>query len=130
MAYEVRRFAVSTPAGTLATAPAVTELAMPARIARRLSVRFPPGSRGQLGVRVTSGGQAVIPVDAGTWIVGEDETIALDLQGYLESGAWELTSYNVGQYAHSVYLTFEVDPPQLVASPLGQPIAGPLDLGT
>lgn len=128
MAYEVRRYAISTPAGTTAAAPLVTSLAMPTRIARRLSLRFPPGSRGQLGVRLTMGGQAVIPVDAASWFVGEDETVILDLQGYPESGAWQLTSYNVGQYAHQAILTFEVDPPQLAASPLGAPIAGPLDL--
>lgn len=126
MAYEVRRYSVSIPAGTTAAAPQRTALAMPARIVRRLSVRFPPGPQGQVGVQVGSGGVQVIPWDTGTWLIGDNETLAFDLYGQLESGAWQLIAYNTGAYAHSVYLTFELDPPQLVGRGSGSGSAGPL----
>lgn len=113
MSYEVRRFPVSIPAGTAQAAPQITSLAMPARLVRRVSIRFPPGPQGQVGVQLGSGGVQIIPWNTGQWLIGNDETIPFDLYGQIESGAWQLIAYNVGAYAHSVYVTFEVDPPQL-----------------
>ena len=113
MAAEVRRFTVTVPAGTLQAAPQLTAMTMPARIVRRITVRFPPGCQGQVGVALGSGGVQVIPWNGGQYLIGTDESIPFDLYDQLESGAWQLIAYNTGAYAHSVYVTFEVDPPQL-----------------
>lgn len=124
MAYELRQFTATIPAGTPQAAPVTISLAMPARIVRRVRARIPPGPAGLMGWALASSGVPIIPWNAGAWIVAEDEELTWDLSGQIESGAWQLLGYNTGVYAHSVYLVFEVDPPQLVAAGTG--VAGPL----
>lgn len=113
MAREIRQFSVSVPAGTAIAAPQLTALVMPARIVRRVRVRIPKGPNGQLGFALASSGVPIIPWNTGTWFVADDEIFTWDLDGQIDSGAWQLRAYNVGAYAHTVYLTFELDPPQL-----------------
>ena len=115
MSYEVREFQVTVPAGTTQAAPQVTALTMPARVIDRVRVRVPPGPRGTVGWALGSGGQPVLPWNAGAWIVADDEHIDWALQGQIDSGAWQLIAYNTGTYAHTLYITFLVDPPQLVS---------------
>lgn len=123
MAQEVRSFAPLIPAGTLATAPLVTSLAMPPRIVRRLRVRVPPGPAGSVGFALTSGGARVVPAGQGTWIVADDEIFDWELVETIESGAWQLTAYNTGRWDHTLYLTFELDPPgRALQSPLFSPL--------
>jgi hypothetical protein len=120
MAQLVRTFAVTTPAGTLASAPLVTSLAMPARLVRTLRIRVPPGPAGQLGIALVSGGQQMLPEAAGTYLVMDDEAVEWPLDGQLETGAWQLRSYNTGRWDHTVYLTFLLDPlPARGGSPVG-----------
>lgn len=108
MSAEVRQFQVTTPAGTLASAPLTTSLAMPARIVEHLRIRVPPGPRGNLGFAVAMAGVPVIPVNVGTWIIADDERFDWDLENLPDSGAWQLLSYNVGKLPHSVFLTFSL----------------------
>lgn len=120
MARLVRTFAVTTPAGTLATAPLVTSLAMPARLVRALRIRVPPGPAGQLGLALVSGGQWMIPENRDTYLVMDNESVEWPLDGQLETGAWQLRSYNTGRWDHTVYLTFLLDPlPVRSGSPVG-----------
>lgn len=113
MAQEVRSFTVSIPAGTLSTAPQVTDLSMPARLVREVRVRIPPGPAGTVGFALAASGVAVVPWNAGQWLVGNDETIVLPLADQITSGAWQLRAYNVGVFAHTLYVTFLLDIPQL-----------------
>ena len=139
MAREIREYTVTITAGTTQAAPSLTPLTMPARIVRRVRARIPPGPNGFMGWALASGGVPVIPWNAGAWIVGNDEVLEWDLEGQISSGAWQLRGYNTGRYDHSVYLVFELDPPQLVGtatftSPLdltgsgGDVIAAPIDM--
>lgn len=128
MAYEVRRFAPSIPAGTAIAAPVTVAMTMPARLVRRVSIRFPPGPSGQVGVQLASSGVQIVPWDKGTFLVGENETLTFDLFGQIESGAWQLIGYNLGAFAHQVYVTFEVDPPQLAGKAGGGAVVLPLTI--
>jgi hypothetical protein len=109
MAAEIQSFQVSVPAGTPIVSPVTTALTMPARIVRAVQITVPPGPQGSLGFALSVAGQNVIPVNAGQWIVTDDEKITWDLSGYITTGAWALTAYNTGSYAHSVYLRFLCD---------------------
>lgn len=113
MADEVRTFTVSIPAGTLSTAPQVTDLTMPARIVTEVRVRVPPGPAGTVGFALAAAGVSIIPWNAGAWLVANDETVTLPLANQLTSGAWQLRAYNVGVFAHALYVTFLLDLPQL-----------------
>lgn len=127
MAREVRNYAVTIPAGTAIAAPLATDLPMPARIARSVRVRIPPGPSGQVGWALASSGVAILPWGPGQWIVGDNEVIEWPLDGQLDSGAWQLIGYNLGVYAHTLYVTFQLDPPGGPGS-LGS-LAPPLVIG-
>lgn len=124
--YEVRHFPVTISPGTPIATPATFPLTMPARIVRRVTVRFPPGPFGQVGVQVGLAGVQAIPWGTGQWLIGDDQAFPFDVAGMPDSGAWQAFAYNVGAYSHTVYVTFEVDPPQLVADQAGALTLAPL----
>lgn len=112
MAAEVRNFAVTIPAGTLVSAPATIALTMPPRIVLGVNVRVPPGPRGEVGWALAAAGVAVLPWNAGAWIVTDDESIDWPLSQQIDSGAWQLIAYNTGVFPHTLYVTFMLDLPQ------------------
>lgn len=112
MPSEFRQFTVSVAPGTTQAVPQLTNLTMPARIVRRVRVRIPRGPNGLMGFALASSGVPIIPWNSGAWVVADDEVFTWELENQIDSGAWQLRAYNTGAYAHSVYLTFEVDPPQ------------------
>ena len=116
MAVEIQKFQATIPAGTPASNPLVSNMGMPARIVRRITVLVPPGPSGLVGFRLGSGGQQIIPITTGQWVIADDELLTWDVQGQIESGAWQLIAYNTGSNPHTLYVTFEVDPPQLAQS--------------
>ena len=110
MAAEIRSFAPSVPAGTLATAPVSLPLTMPDRIVQRIRIRVPPGPRGLMGFALTVSGGVIIPWGPAQWIIADDEIMEWDLTDYPTTGAWALLAYNTGQVAHTVYLQFSLYP--------------------
>lgn len=126
MAREVRNFAVTVPAGTAIASPQLTALDMPARIVRGVRIRIPPGPAGTVGFALASGGVPVLPWGSGQWIVGDNEAIEWDLEGQITSGSWQLRAYNTGVYAHTLYVTFRLDP--LPGTVAGSGLPAPLEL--
>lgn len=110
MAAELYRFSVTIPAGTAIATPQVTPLTMPSRIVSRVVVRVPPGPRGTVGFAFSSGGVQMIPNNEGAWVVADDEKISWDLAGQIDTGAWQLTAYNLGAFNHTLEIRFECDP--------------------
>lgn len=111
MAQEIREFAVLIPAGTPKSAPQTVSIAFPERTVRTITYRVPPGPSGLMGWALTSAGAPVIPIQPSTYIVTDNQTDTWELDGYLDSGNWQLTGYNTGLYPHTVYLTFQLDIP-------------------
>lgn len=109
MAREVYRFSVRVPAGTLQSAPQVTQLSIPVREVRSVEVTVPPGPHGLVGFQFTSGSGQVLPVNAGQFIVMDGRTRRWDLNDYMTSGAWALTAYNTGVNDHTLEIAFECD---------------------
>lgn len=109
MGQEWREFAVTVPAGTLKSAPLVTDVSFPARTVLSVSWRVPPGPSGLMGWALTSAGTPVVPIQPDTYIVTDNQADTWPLAGYLDSGNWQVTAYNTGLYDHVVYLTFELD---------------------
>lgn len=121
MAQEIREFAVTVPAGTAKATPLVTNISFPEREVIAVSYRVPPGPSGLMGWALTSAGTPVIPIQPGTYIVTNDQSATWELEGYLDSGNWQVTAYNTGLYPHTVYLTFQLDLPGTVATPAQPP---------
>ena len=109
MAREVYRFAVTIPAGTAQASPQVSALTMPGRVISRLLVIVPRGPRGLVGFRLTSGGEQMLPINKGSWVVVDGERLEYDLTDYITTGAWQLTAYNTGGFAHTLELEFHAD---------------------
>lgn len=109
MVAEIRTAQVTIPANTAQAAPMVTATPFPSRIVSWIEVIFPPGPRGNVGIALTMNGDAVIPLVAGTWLVADNDKTHWDVAGYPDSGAWQLTAYNTGQYDHTIYLRWGLD---------------------
>jgi hypothetical protein len=106
MASEVWTFAVAIPPGTLASAPQLTDMAMPPRVVQTVEMRIPPGPRGQVGFALAAAGRQMIPSKDGQWIIGDDDRLSWPLDDQITSGAWQCRAYNVGQFAHTIYFRF------------------------
>jgi hypothetical protein len=111
VAQEIREFAVLIPAGTPKSAPLTVSIAFPERKVTAITWRVPPGPSGLMGWALTSAGTPVIPIQQHTYIVTDNQTDTWYLDGYLDSGNWQVTAYNTGLYDHTVYLTFLLDLP-------------------
>ncbi len=110
MAQEIRSFTVTTNTGVLKTAPQLTNINFPTRVVRELEIRIPPGPRGELGFAIAFSGIAIIPANAGEFIVTDDEVLPWALgEDYPDSGAWQILTYNTGDYPHTVQVRFMLD---------------------
>lgn len=121
MAQEIREFAVLVPAGTSQAAPLTVDVSFPERVVTSVSWRVPPGPSGLMGWALTSAGAPVIPITPGTYLVADDQSDTWPLQGYLDSGNWQVTCYNTGAYPHTLYLTFLLDLPTAAPIPVPPP---------
>jgi hypothetical protein len=121
VADEVRHFTATFPAGTPSTAPAVVNIGFSIRTVRTIDWRVPPGPAGTVGWRLTMGGVQVVPIRSDPWVIDDGNSGTFTLDGYPDSGAWQVTGYNTGIYAHSVYFVFHLDlvkPPRRPRAPL------------
>lgn len=117
MAQEVRSFVITIPHGTLQTAPITTELEMPPRVVRQINIRVPPGPRGEMGFQIGASGVQVIPHNVGQYLVLDDESLSWQLDNQIDSGGWEISGYNNGDYDHTIHIRFLVDPVTEQAAP-------------
>lgn len=109
MAKLIQVFNLTTLAGTLPSAPKVFSLAVQRNmVVSLIRIRVPPGPRGELAFQMTSGGVPVIPYGGG-FVFPDNETIEWPLDDAMDSGAWQLTAYNTGNFAHTVYVQFLLD---------------------
>jgi len=109
VAREVRRFAVTVPLGTAKATPQVSALAMPPRSVRWVEVKTPPGPHGLVGFQLASGGVQMVPINAGQFVTPDGETIRWDLEGQIDSGAWQMIAYNTGSFDHTLEVRFGCD---------------------
>ena len=109
MAREVYEFQITVPAGTAQSSPQTSPMTMPPRVVEQLEVLVPPGPGGEVGFAIGSSGGQVIPRNAGTYVISDDEKITWPLDGMIDSGAWQLVAYNTGRYDHTLYVRFLVD---------------------
>ena len=115
----IQQFQVTIPANTALDAPYQQALAVTANLeVTGIRWRVPPGPQGQMGFQLSSLGSPVFPTGGG-YVVADDEEDLWDLVDAMTSGAWGLTGYNLGDYPHSIYLTFLLD--QLVPAAAGAP---------
>ena len=127
MADEVRHFTATIPAGTALATPFTQDIGFSPRNVRTIDWRVPPGPSGQMGWRLTMGGVQVIPVNSDPFVVADGNGGTFVVDGYPDSGAWQVQGYNAGAFPHSVYLVFHLDLIGTPAKPLR--LLDPVQLG-
>lgn len=124
MSTEIQRFAVTIPAGTLKSAPAVFPLEFLDRIVDQIQVKVPPGPRGEVGFQLGSGGLQIIPQTQGQFFVTDDETLTYALEDQIDTGAWQMIAYNTGAFNHTLEVRFFLRP---VTDPSASAPFAPID---
>lgn len=129
MARDVQAFTVSVPVGGTAVAPQIFNMIMPARRVTNIEIVIPDGNRGQLFFALGANGTAVLPSNAGGYIIGNDEVIHWPVEGYISSGAWQLLAYNTGTLPHSLQIRFLLQLPWETPGQVVRTFIGPGQLG-
>lgn len=106
MAREIREFDITITAGTTKAAPSIQAITFPARVVEAIEWRVPPGPNGTMGFAIAAANMAIIPYNTGAFIVTDNEAQSWPINGYIDSGSWQLIGYNTGTYDHTVYLRF------------------------
>lgn len=125
MAERIEAFEVSTPNGTLETAPLRTPLVFNDGIVTALHILVPPGPSGFLRFRIEYGGEQVIPITPGEFLVADNEVIRWDVSRYPTGRAWETLTFNTDIYPHSIFLRFLIDEFRTPARQLPTPVPIP-----
>lgn len=107
-ATSVQVFTVTCPAGTPLVAPVVQETTFPIGEVVHLEVDVPTGHAGVTGLQLRIAGGQAIPLTQGSWLIGDGQTFAYDLTGYLDSGYWAAYMYNTGIYDHSWQIRYSI----------------------
>lgn len=109
MAVEIRAFSCTIPPNTPLSTPVSFDCSFPYRIVTEIEIVVPPGPSGNVGFAIANSGQNMIPFNPGQWIVTDNEKINWTMDEQIESGSWELTGYNTGQFPHTIYVRFLLD---------------------
>jgi len=109
MAREVKRFAITVPAGTSQAAPITQPTTFEPRIVRRIEWVFPPGCNGLVGILFSMNQIPVIPLPSGTFIIESAVTGGYDVTGQPDSGAWQVTAFNTGANPHTIQVSYHAD---------------------
>lgn len=114
MGAEYRSWTVTIEPGSSPGDWQVDELTMPARVVRAWSVRVPPGPSGLVGFAFASAGVRVLPWNAGEWFILDGQDVTFPVTRQIDSGAWQVWTYNLGVFTHRLHFRAELDIPQLV----------------
>lgn len=109
MADRVEHFEVYVAAGTQPGTPFTYPMVFRQGIVREIDVRIPPGPSGEVGFRLMSGGAQYLPRTDGAWIIADDEFIQWPIKDAITSGSFGMSAYNTDIYAHTLYVSFQVD---------------------
>ena len=99
-------FPVPTLPGVTSASPTVTSLAMPAVDVVGIEIVVPDGVNGLAGIALASGGQRMIPENTGGWIIRNADVVRWDVDGYINTGAWQALSYNADLFTHTFQVVF------------------------
>lgn len=78
-----------------------------------------------MGWQLAMGGVQVVPTGSDTWIIDDGTSGVFTLDGYPDSGAFQVIGYNTGAYPHSIFLVFHLDLPerrQVAPAPLNSAV--------
>jgi hypothetical protein len=107
---------ITTPINTARTSPMRTELELAVGVVSRVSLSFPAGCAGLVGLRVLDGLLQLWPLTPGEWFIADDFTIDFPENRFLTNGAktYTVESFNEDtRYEHTVSLQVHVAEPSV-----------------
>lgn len=114
---EVWAFVATCPPATPVNEPIIIDLLMPVREVVQIEVQVPPGPAGAMGWALGAAGSQVIPTPPTSFVITDSQTFVYELPDQITSGAWQAQMWNIGQYAHSIYVYFTVQLPDAQVDP-------------
>lgn len=104
MAQRVEIKTITTPAGTLSSAPLVTTLSWREGYPVQVEFMIPPGPSGLLGIQLAHSGEVIIPRDKTEFLVTDNEVVRWPLDGYPYNAKWTVRTYNTDVYDHTIQI--------------------------
>lgn len=74
-----------------------------------LEIVIPDGCAGLVGVALQVAHQQIIPHKKGRWYTGNDEVIRRKVEGYPNSGSWQVLAYNTDINDHVIEVRFSIN---------------------
>lgn len=122
MAYKIRSFSLTIPAGTPKNAPVTFNTPCGNFVLSGVEFVVPDGANGNVGFRLATSGAQVIPDNAGAWLIASGEKIPWSLTGQLTTGAWQIIAYNTGLNDHTIQARYLLDLIPAAAQPIDLPL--------
>lgn len=110
MAYRVLQFQSTIPAGTPIASPVSIALPIDNWEIEAVDLEVPPGPAGLMGFAIFNNNVQWIPYGAGEWIVWDDVQQSWPISGQPNASGWSILGYNLGNWPHSVYTRWHVNP--------------------
>lgn len=107
MADASQSFAFTLPAGNGSNATAEYSMQLPICDVSKITITWPAGCAGLVGLAVQAAGTNAFPYIAGQFMNFDDYTYPLEVTNQLDSGDWSLLAYNADYFAHTVQLVME-----------------------
>lgn len=101
---------VTVPPGTSPQAAVTQDVSFPPMEVESIKWRMPHGHAGLVGWAFTDGSGWIYPSTAGQWVIGDGDSGEVSPRGLPDSGGWQVTAYNQGNYPHTIYFTFHLNP--------------------
>lgn len=76
---------------------------------RRISIIFPAGCGGLVGVRIKAGGGFAFPNVDGQYFSFDDYIYTFDVANQTDSGQWQAECYNIDLIDHGITVIYEFD---------------------
>lgn len=110
MARQIQSYDITVPANTAASAYQTTDITFQPFDVSEIEIVIPPGPAGTVGIVIAASGSQVIPYNPGQWIITDNEIIRWPLEGFHDSGSWQVRAYNTGVFDHTIYIRFLLTP--------------------
>lgn len=109
MADAIQTFQDLVPAGRQPSTPGGINCPLGPSLVSRISITWPPGCGGLVGVQVRAGGGFAFPNMNGQFLAFDDYTYTFDVTGQVNNGNWSIDTYNVDLIDHQITIVFEYD---------------------
>jgi len=100
---------ITVPAGSTVMTLLDTPLNIGLCVVERFFITFPPGCVGLVGVSIFAGGSPAYPNQQGRYFAFDDYTYEQDVSNQINSGQWDIVSYNLDYLNHTIQVIAQAD---------------------